>query len=55
MIGGANGSGTSTVAKPVVGDGTDARSRAMADPIVKKMKEKFGGEIRTVIDHRNKR
>jgi hypothetical protein len=55
MIGGANGNGTSTVAKPVVGDGTDARSRAMADPIVKKMKEKFGGEIRTVIDHRNKR
>jgi hypothetical protein len=55
MIGGTNGNGTPAIAKPVVGDGTDARSRALQDPIVKKMKEKFGAEIRTVVDHRNKR
>ena len=28
----------------------DARSRAMSDPVVKQMQEKFGAEIRTVID-----
>jgi DNA polymerase-3 subunit gamma/tau len=31
-----------------------ARSRAEQDPIVQKMKEKFGAEIRTVIDYREK-
>ncbi len=55
MIGGANGNGAPAVARPVAGDGTDARSRALKDPIVRKMKERFGGEIRTVVDHRNKR
>jgi len=55
IAGSANGNGTAAVTKPVVGDGTDARSRAMKDPIVQKMKEKFGGEIRTVVDQRNKR
>ena len=32
------------------GNGGSARSRAMADPIVKQMQETFGAEIRTVID-----
>ena len=50
---GGNGNGTPAVARPV-GDGTDARSRAMNDPIVKKMKEKFGTEIRTVVDQRRR-
>src|SRR5579864_5371062 len=31
-----------------------ARSRAAEDPIVQRMREKFGAEIRTVIDHREK-
>jgi DNA polymerase III subunit gamma/tau len=31
-----------------------ARSRAEQDPIVQRMKEKFGADIRTVIDHREK-
>jgi len=31
------------------------RSRAEQDPIVRRMKEKFGAEIRTIIDHREKR
>jgi hypothetical protein len=31
------------------------RSRVEQDPIVRRMKEKFGAEIRTVIDYREKR
>jgi hypothetical protein len=31
-----------------------ARSRAEQDPIVRRMQEKFGAEIRTVIDYREK-
>ncbi len=32
------------------GNGASARSRALADPVVKQMQETFGAEIRTVID-----
>jgi len=35
-------------------NGASARSRAAEDPIVQHMREKFGAEIRTVIDHREK-
>ncbi|MGC2248477.1 MAG: hypothetical protein WA609_17860, partial [Terriglobales bacterium] len=35
------------------GRGT-ARSRAESDPVVRRMREKFGAEIRTVIDYREK-
>jgi hypothetical protein len=31
-----------------------ARSRAMADPLVQRMQEKFGAEIRTVIDQKDR-
>ena len=31
------------------------RTRAEQDPIVQKMKEKFGAEIRTIIDYKEKR
>ena len=31
------------------------RSRAEQDPIVRRMREKFGAEIRTIIDYRDKR
>jgi len=55
IIGGAkketNGSAT-TVVRPH--NGASARSRAAEDPVVQRMKEKFGAEIRTVIDHRAK-
>ncbi len=34
--------------------GPGARSRASDDPVVRRMQEKFGAEIRTVIDHRDK-
>jgi DNA polymerase III subunit gamma/tau len=36
------------------GNGGSARSRAANDPVVQRMQEKFGAEIRTVIDHRAK-
>ncbi len=32
-----------------------ARERAMQDPVVRRMQEKFGAEIRTVIDYKEKR
>jgi len=35
--------------------GSGGRSRAEQDPIVQRMREKFGAEIRTVIDYREKR
>ena len=37
------------------GGGPGGRSRAEQDPVVRRMQEKFGAEIRTVIDHREKR
>jgi len=37
-----------------VRNGVTARSRASDDPVVQRMREKFGAEIRTVIDHREK-
>jgi hypothetical protein len=47
----ANGSAAAVV-RPR--NGASARSRAADDPIVQRMREKFGAEIRTVIDHRDK-
>ena len=47
----ANGS-AAVVVRPR--NGASARSRAAEDPIVQRMREKFGAEIRTVIDHREK-
>jgi DNA polymerase-3 subunit gamma/tau len=35
--------------------GSSGRSRAEQDPVVRRMQEKFGAEIRTVIDYREKR
>jgi hypothetical protein len=34
--------------------GAGARSRAMADPVVQRMQEKFRAEIRSVIDHKER-
>jgi DNA polymerase-3 subunit gamma/tau len=36
------------------GSNGSARSRAEQDPVVQRMKEKFGAEIRTVIDYRER-
>ncbi|HEX8891834.1 MAG TPA: DNA polymerase III subunit gamma/tau [Terriglobales bacterium] len=38
--------------RPANGEG--ARSRAMADPVVQRMQQKFGAEIRSVIDHKER-
>jgi DNA polymerase III subunit gamma/tau len=49
--------GAQVVAKPAAArpsNGAGARSRAAADPIVQRMQEKFGAEIRTVIDHKDR-
>ncbi len=35
-------------------NGTGARGRALSDPIVQRMQEKFGAEIRTVIDQKER-
>ena len=35
-------------------NGVGARTRAMSDPIVQRMQEKFGAEIRSVIDHKER-
>jgi len=40
---------------PKLTPGPGGRSRAEQDPIVRRMQEKFGAEIRTVIDYRDKR
>jgi DNA polymerase III subunit gamma/tau len=50
-------SGMAQAAKPVAPrpvNGAGARSRAMADPVVQRMQEKFGAEIRTVIDQKDR-
>jgi hypothetical protein len=39
---------------PAAGNG-GGRGRAEQDPVVRRMKEKFGAEIRTIIDYREKR
>jgi DNA polymerase-3 subunit gamma/tau len=48
----AAANGATAVVRPR--NGASARSRAAEDPIVQRMREKFGAEIRTVIDHREK-
>jgi len=53
MVSGA----TPAAAKPPAGrpaNGVGARGRAMADPVVQRMQEKFGAEIRTVIDQKDR-
>ncbi len=55
VVGGAKKeSNGSTAVIPRPQNGASARSRAAEDPVVQRMREKFGAEIRTVIDHRAK-
>jgi|tagenome__1003787_1003787.scaffolds.fasta_scaffold20976861_5 DNA polymerase-3 subunit gamma/tau len=42
-------------AAPKLSPGPGGRGRAEQDPVVRRMQEKFGAEIRTVIDYREKR
>ena len=52
----SGGSQTAKAAPPLARptNGTGARSRAMSDPVVQRMQEKFGAEIRSVIDHKER-
>ena len=50
----SNGNGAPVGVRPMRENGATARSRAANDPVVQRMAEKFGAEIRTVIDHREK-
>jgi DNA polymerase-3 subunit gamma/tau len=50
VSGGAQFTGAVPAPRQSNGNGGSARNRAMADPIVKRMQETFGAEIRTVID-----
>jgi DNA polymerase-3 subunit gamma/tau len=54
VSGAAPKSGASAQITRPASNGTGARSRAADDPVVRRMQEKFGAEIRTVIDHRNR-
>ena len=47
-----NGTASATTSRSSNGGG---RSRAEQDPIVRRMKEKFGAEIRTIIDYKERR
>jgi len=49
VSGAANGNST-----PAPGPSRPGRTRASEDPVVRRMQEKFGAEIRTVIDHKEK-
>jgi DNA polymerase-3 subunit gamma/tau len=51
----ANGNGQLKTGPSNQGGGESARARAANDPIVRRMQEKFNAEIRTVIDHREKK
>ncbi len=50
----ANGTANGSPA-PRQTNGNGGRSRVKEDPVVRRMQEKFGAEIRTVIDYRDKR
>jgi len=54
MVSGTPAVAAKTEEPPRPGNGAGARSRAMADPIVQRMQEKFGAEIRTVIDQKER-
>ncbi len=54
MVSGGTPVAAKTALPPRPANGAGARSRAMSDPIVQRMQEKFGAEIRTVIDQKDR-
>jgi len=54
MVSGTPAVAAKTEQPPRPANGAGARGRAMADPIVQRMQEKFGAEIRTVIDQKER-
>jgi DNA polymerase-3 subunit gamma/tau len=49
----ANGAGQNGSARPASLAG--GRNRALEDPVVKRVQEKFGAEVRTIVDHQKKK
>jgi DNA polymerase-3 subunit gamma/tau len=54
VSGGAQFAPAPAAATPRPTNGAGARSRAASDPVVQRMQEKFGAEIRTVIDQKDR-
>ncbi len=54
VSGGAQFAPKPASATPRPANGAGARSRAMSDPVVQRMQEKFGAEIRSVIDNKER-
>ncbi len=54
VSGGAQFAPATAPAAPSPTNGAGARSRAASDPVVQRMQEKFGAEIRTVIDQKDR-
>jgi DNA polymerase-3 subunit gamma/tau len=54
MVSGGSQFAPQPVTAPRPSNGAGARSRAMSDPVVQRMQEKFGAEIRSVIDHKER-
>ncbi len=59
ILGGGNAGETSPASGKngsprAAGEGSGARARATQDPVVRRMQEKFGAEIRTVIDYKDR-
>ncbi len=54
MVSGTPAVAAKTEQPPRPANGAGARSRALADPLVQRMQEKFGAEIRTVIDQKER-
>ena len=53
LVGTANG-GVRPAARPAPSGGVQTRSRIADEPVVRRLQEKFGAEIRSVIDYREK-
>ena len=51
----SGGTAQAAVNRPVSESNGGGRNRAEQDPVVRRMKDKFGAEIRTIIDYREKR
>ncbi|HET7751441.1 MAG TPA: hypothetical protein VFK81_18770, partial [Terriglobales bacterium] len=55
VTGGAAGNGMAKPRPATSAGNRQGRNRALEDPVVRRMQDKFGAEIRTIIDHREKR
>jgi DNA polymerase-3 subunit gamma/tau len=54
VVSGGNGNGNGESRPATSRPARGARARALEDPVVKRMQEKFGADIRTVLDHKER-